>query len=175
MNKIMTGLVAVALAATAGVAAADQHIHLDETYASGATFSGDLTFTNGFQMLTGVNGTLSGASYGTDTIGWTWWQGSGLTAPQDDDGNPATSEDWLMDGTDTGHYSHYIGLSWSAPGGHFQLTLSPDTNVYYAGINSSDAVVSASVSAVPESTNATMLVAGLGLLGLMVRRRQTRG
>jgi hypothetical protein len=69
MKKILTGLVAVALAAAAGVAAADEHIHLNETYASGATFSGDLTFTNGFQMLTGVDGTLSGGSYGTEAIG----------------------------------------------------------------------------------------------------------
>jgi MYXO-CTERM domain-containing protein len=177
MKKILTGLVAVALAAAAGVAAADEHIHLNETYASGATFSGDLTFTNGFQMLTGVDGTLSGGSYGTDAIGWTWWTGQGLSTPQNSDGNAATSEDWLMDGSAPSTYSHYIGLSWSAPGGNFQLTLTPDTNVYYAGINAFDAVVSATVSpvsSVPESSDAAMLAAGVGLLALVARRRQSR-
>lgn len=177
MKKILTALVTAALAAASGVAAADEHIHLDETYASGATFSGDLTFTNGFQTLTAVDGTLSGASYGTDAIGWTWWAAHGVTTPQDDDGNPATSEDWLMDGSAPDTYGHYIGLSWSAPGGNFQLTLTPDTNVYYAGINAFDAVVSATVSGVspvPESSDAAMLVAGLGLLSVLARRRQTR-
>ena len=174
MKKILTSLVAVTLAAAGSVAFADEHIHLNETYASGATFSGDLTFSDGFSMLTGVNGTLSGGSYGTDTIGWTWWVGQGFSSPQDDDGNPATNEDWLMDGSAPNIYSHFIGLSWSAPGGNFQLTLSPNTNVYYAGVNAFDAAVSASVSTVPESTNAAMLVAGLGLLGAMARRRKSR-
>lgn len=174
MKKILTGLIAVALASAAGIAAAAEHIHLNETYASGATFSGDLTFTDGFNMLTGVNGTLSGGAYGTDNFSWTWWAGHGLTTPQNNDGNGATSEDWLMDGSAPDTYSHYIGLSWSAPGGNFQLTLAPDTNVYYAGINAFDAAVSATVSSVPESTNVAMLVAGLGLLGVMARRRQTR-
>jgi hypothetical protein len=42
------------------------------TFASGATFSGDVTFANDFSSYTAVTGTLSGGPYGVDSINWVW-------------------------------------------------------------------------------------------------------
>ena len=168
--KTLLGTVALAaLLASAGPAAAAT-INLTENFASGATFTGTLTFSNNYDEFQAVNGVLSGGSYGTQAIDWTWWIGTGQpSVAHDYDGNPATYEDWAMNGTPSS-WSTFIGLSWSAPGGVFQLALVPDTSVYHAGINSIDPAVSYSLSAVPESGTLAMMMAGLGALALLRRR-----
>ena len=169
MKKILGALALAALAGTASAAT----VNLTETFQSGATFTGVLTFSSNYDQLQAVTGTLSGGGYGTDSFNWAWWVGTSQpSVARDQDGNLSTYEDWMMDGTPPSSWSNFIGLSWSAPGGAFQLALVPATNVYYAGIDQRDAVVSYSASAVPEAGSLAMMLAGLGALGAVARRKR---
>ncbi|MEP6504419.1 MAG: PEP-CTERM sorting domain-containing protein [Betaproteobacteria bacterium] len=173
MKKLLGILALAGLLAQAGPASAAT-VDLTEHFASGATFTGTLTFSDNYDEFQAVTGVLSGGSYGTQSINWTWWLGTGQTSvARDLDGDPTTYEDWAMNGSPPGDWTLYLGLSWSAPGGVFQLALTPATDIYYAGINQTDAAVSYSLSTVPESGTLAMMMAGLGALAL-VRRRAKR-
>ena len=172
MKKRLGALALAGLVAQAGTAGAAT-INLTETFASGATFTGVLTFSDNYDQFQGVNGTLTGGGHGTITFDWAWWLGTGQPSiAQDDDGNPATYEDWMMDGSPPDDWANIIGLSWSAPGGKFQLALVPDTDVYHAGFDAFDPVVSYSVSGVPEADSVAMMLAGLAALGVLARRQR---
>jgi len=173
MKKLLCTLAATAALLQAGAAKADVTVHLDEAFMSGAVFSGNVTFSDGYDALIGVTGSLSGGSYGSDSINWTWWIGTGQGSyGRDWDGNASTHEDWIMNGTPSS-WSVYIGLSWTpTTSGPLMLSLVPDVAVYHAGINDMDATVSYSVTAVPEPSTYAMLLAGLGLTGALARRRR---
>lgn len=181
---------------SAPVVAASNTWHLDETFASGATFSGDLTFDSNFDNLLSVTGLLSGGGYGNVPITWTWWAGT-LQAPVIHyTGDLSTSQDWLMSGTPgiptayttpgfpefdgTAAYDHFIGISWLDPSPTGKLVLDSRNLWFYSSVlnNESghsavfDAVVDAVVSPIPESESYLMLLAGLGLLGFTLRHRK---
>jgi PEP-CTERM motif-containing protein len=64
------GMIATAVAVLAGFAAAapakaDSVYNLDLTFKNGATFTGTVTFNNGFTAVTAVDGTLTGYELGT--------------------------------------------------------------------------------------------------------------
>jgi hypothetical protein len=180
MTKQLLVLAAAALSLQAPVTWADVAVALHEDFASSATFNGTLTFSDNFDTLKGVSGMLTGGPYGPWEIGWTYRLGMGLPATaQTFDSNPNTYEDWLMEGVIVGHASFYIGISWYFADGNqnFKLALSPDTDVLYAGIGSqavSDPAVSYQVGAIPEPETYAMMLAGLGLLGFMARRRKQK-
>lgn len=156
-NAFLAMLLAAALQASSAYASVI--VHLDETFESGASFSGNLTFDDTSTNLLAVNGVLSGGSYGTDNINWVY--NHGLSA------NPESGiyVDFLMDGSDP-NYSHHIGISWASPVlGQLTLINSADQN-YWNQIDYIDKMVSYTVTnAVPVPAAAWLL--GSGLLGLM--------
>ena len=175
MKKLLLPLVA-AFMLQGGAAYADNTVHLHEDFASGATFDGDLTFSSSYDTLLDVSGILAGGSYGTSAINWAWWVGTGQPATAIDwDGNPATFEDWMMEGSPSS-WSHFIGISWFYPvGGQLTLNLTPDTLVYHAGVDNSDPAVRysvGSVGAVPEPQTYALMLAGIGALAFVARRRK---
>ncbi len=171
MTKLLGTLAMAGLLVAAGAAHASKTVDLTETFASGAVFTGTLTFSDSYDQFQAVDGVLTGGGYGTVVFDWTWWIGTGNPSVAIDlDGNPATYEDWAMTGSPPADFTDYLGLSWSAPGGVFQLTLVPGTDVYYAGIDDVDPAVGYALSSVPEGGTLPMTVAGLGALALVRRR-----
>lgn len=155
------------------IARADHVEQVDMSFASGATFSGVVTIADDFSQFTGVNGTLTGGGYGTDAINWIW-----------DDINYSTGSNnlsnFLMDGTGTpgvgGSYAWFVQLAvnYSNPS---NLTFTHGAS--YGGTDNyveySDAFVSGTISAVPETSNAALVLLGLGMVGALGRKaRATR-
>jgi hypothetical protein len=156
-------LVAACFAPTLASASVVEHVTMN--FASGATFSGDVTFADDLSSYTGVDGTLSGGSYGTESINWIW-STNNFSSGTDNFSN------WLMG---SGHYIQ-LAYNYSNPA---QLTFT--SGISYSGtdnyINYSDAFVSGTIgnpSAVPEASNLAMLLAGLGAMGLAARRQRAR-
>ncbi len=87
---------------------------LQETFASGATFNGTLTFLPDYSNLTAVSGFLSGGAYGNDYINWIWNPTVNFAAA----GGyvPNYGGNFLMDGTtcgiQCGTYTYFITLTW---------------------------------------------------------------
>lgn len=171
MKKLLCVVAATAALLQAGAAKANIIVHLEETFASGANFSGNLTFSNGYDYLIGVTGTLTGSAYGSEAITWTYLAGVGLGgAGLDADDNPATHEDWLINGTPWS-WNRLIGLSWY-PSTNGPLVLNLNAPIHNAGVSDTDRAVSYTVSAVPEPATYAMLLAGLSLTGALARRRR---
>lgn len=132
-------------------------------FQSGARFDGTLVFQDGFQGLTGVDGLLTGPLYGQAPISWSWWAGTGQQGLREWDGEVATYEDWLVNGTPDS-WRYFIGLSWYH--GESELRLNLDTpSTYYAGINSFDRIVSLDIHR-PLSSPTSLWLAVLGLAGV---------
>ncbi|MGA9568304.1 MAG: hypothetical protein WBS19_22470, partial [Candidatus Korobacteraceae bacterium] len=72
MKKIALLVVLVLSMALASYAVPLPTLNLNETFASGGTFTGTLTFLSDYSNLTAVTGVLSGGPYGSDSINWIW-------------------------------------------------------------------------------------------------------
>jgi hypothetical protein len=158
------------------VVLADLIYQLDETFVSGATFSGRLTFVDDgyYNTLIGVNGVLTGGAFGPspDPITWTWY---------DEQGGMSVSmggnvyADFLMDGT-PGNYQQFIEIDWRhTGGGNLVLDNSAGTAGWILGktipnaINYTDQMISYSftpVAPTPTPEPATMLLFSAGVAGL---------
>ena len=99
---------ALGLSVAATQASANITTSIEETFASGAVFTGTLTFADGYAGLFDVSGVLAGGGYGTIPFSWAWWVGTGYSYPINDTGVSGVYNDWLMDGTPSS-WAHYIG------------------------------------------------------------------
>jgi len=173
-----------------GFALANVNKQLDETFLSGATFTGQLSFSDSYDNLLAVSGVLTGNPYGPspDPINWVWWgsshpMGSGIYA------------DFLINGTNGSDWTQFIEIDWRHTG-EGNLVLDNSLGSVSSGdianaINYSDPVVlyafsdgdsngysfevsclvdTMVISFVPEP--ATILLLSLGLIGLISIRRK---
>lgn len=177
MKIIKTLAVALPLALTSfsAFAAVDKNVQLN--FASGAQFSGVVTFADSFASVLAVNGVLAGyqpshhgyLGAGSTAISWLWSGGSNFASAANTFGT------FLMDsGSLYGSYSNWISFTYdySDP---VNLTLS--SNSYGNQVNYNDNLVSGfigSISPVPEPETYAMLLAGLGLMAGAVRRRSQK-
>lgn len=146
---------------------ADQVRGLNMTFQSGAVFTGNVSFTDDFTSVTGVNGTLYGYQYGSygytgtgsDLISWVWFPGTNFS------GDPVFGT-FLMDGTSFTDYYNFISFTYNynaAPNLIF-------ANVAYGnGVDYVDPMVDGSINPVPEPSTLSLLVAGA--LGWIARRK----
>ena len=160
--KNIKTLAAIGVSLAMSVVASQASLYvLDETFQSGATFSGILTFTPGSDNLTAVNGTLTGGSYPTESINWIW------NTTQNFAGGYPLGGNFLMSGSgsqEVGTWQDFISVTWNysaAPAltlvGSAWVTGSP----YGNNVDYTDGMVSGSLTPVPEPTT---IVAGALML-----------
>ena len=163
-----------------GSARADVSLDVNETFASGATFSGLVTFANDYSSVTGVSGSLAGYQYGTygytgtgsDPINWIWSPGANFDA-----NTPTTFGTFLMDGTSS-FYDNFITFDYNYA--------NPNHLVFDIGLNilsgadggnnvlSVDPLVTGTIGAVPEPSTWAMMFLGFAGIGFMAYRRKSK-
>jgi hypothetical protein len=187
LRKIIT-LAAAALMFVSVSASASHIVYVQETFGSGAAFTGSLTFSNDYLSLESGTGTLSGGPYGSILLNQTYFAGAASTLVSGGMGN-----DWLLDGPPTGlygtDYHHFLGFVWTLIGSDLTLLGSP-IDPYFIGLsnynplvvdNESVRTVSLSLTAplpppgpgpspIPEPASIALM--GLGLFGFAASRRK---
>jgi hypothetical protein len=183
-SLLLAGLLAQGL--LTGAARASVIEHVDMTFASGARFSGNVTFSDDFKKVLDVDGALKGyrsnhSGYvggdAVDPINWVWSKGHNYST-----GANATQV-FLMDGPGDGYvrlgaYANFIEFAYSyakAP------ILSFTSKVGYKGLDNyidyKDQMVSGRITpvspsgAVPEPAAWSLMILGTGALGAAARRR----
>lgn len=162
-------------------ASADVILYLDETFQSGATFTGQLTFSDSYDTLIAVTGVLTGSSFGPspDPITWAWYKYNGQNSYSLGSGIYA---DFLMDGTPSSDdFEQFIEIDWrDAGGGNLVLDSTAGSAAWYDygvtianAINYTDPMTDyafSNVGTVPEPS--TFLLVGAGLMGVGLIRRK---
>jgi PEP-CTERM motif len=106
---------------------------VQETFQSGAVFSGSLTFTDDFSNVTAVDGWLTGGVYGVDHINWIFDTVSTTYAASF---GGQFRENFLMNGT-PGSYTNFIEFTWDFSSAPNLVIATPaaDALNYYGGNN----------------------------------------
>jgi len=165
---VIVMLLPLVLYSTGASASVVEQLH--ETFASGATFTGQVTFTDAFDNILAVNGTLTGSSFGPspDRITWVWWTAS-------ETNGSGVYSNFLMDGTGTSSsnyltYQQFIEINWSAA--PLKLVNTGPITYLPNSINYSDQMTSYAFSSVP--LPGALLLFGPGLAGLALVRRRSK-
>jgi len=166
-KRLLMGAAAAALF-VAGQARADVLENVQMSFASGATFSGEVTLADDFSEMLAVNGLLSGGGYGSDPIERIWNPAANYS-----NGNGNLSN-FLVDEAPDGQANFILLAINASDPTQLQFTqgvafANADNTVDYG-----DAMVSGSltaVSQVPEPSRLPLLAAGLAALALVARRK----
>jgi hypothetical protein len=167
----LLSIVSGAALAVLGASSANASIilHIDETFASGATVVGTVTAADNYSAFTAVDATLSGGGYGTDHLNWIWDPSTNFN-----NNGGSVYGNFLMDGSISGGYTYFdtISINYSNPSHPvFDTTGSTLSASGGNNINYSDAFVSGSISSVPETSTWLMMLAGFAGLGFLGYRR----
>lgn len=143
----------------------------DMQFESGASFSGNLTFSDDLSQLTGVSGSLKGydfslngpSSGSSDAISWIWEPGYNFAD------SPSTFGTYLMDGSASG-FNNFIALTYGFAGApNLQFVTSGIGNA----VNGTDYMVSGNISPVPLPAALPLFgTAIVGLVGAGARKRK---
>jgi hypothetical protein len=149
-------------------------LNLTETFQSGATFNGTVTFLSDYSNMVAVTGVLSGGPYGTDSINWIWDQTANFASSF----GPQYGGNFLMDGTtcgnECGSFNYFITITWDFSAAPNLQVVTPAADPLSAiggnNINYVDPLVSGSFST-PEPGSLALLGSGVvGLAGLLRRK-----
>jgi hypothetical protein len=191
--KNIKALAACAIMLLGAPAFANVVVHLNETFASGAEYHGDLTFADNFTGLLSANGLLSGGSYGAGLAMNHVFSGLGAAGTNQTD-VAGRRNDWLADGPDE-TLTTVIGLVWKYPSPDLVLDLTASNaswelsglNInYFAGITvydngtaiATDVATSYTLGAEPPPTTnpipepGSVLLLGAGIAALVGMRRR---
>jgi hypothetical protein len=186
---LSTGFLFVCASFTFGTAWADITESVSETFQSGATFNGTVTFLNDYSNLTGVNGILSGGTgvgagglgYGNDAITWVFYPPSNYGSSF----GPQYGGNFLMDGppcslanvaaANCSTFTNFISFTWDYSGAPNLVFASPGGVLGDPGGNSvsySDALVSGTIGPAEVTPEPTYFAAMLLCLGVVLGLRQ---
>jgi len=175
VKKIALLVVLLFCMAAASYAVPMPTLTLNETFASGATFSGTLTFLSDYSNLTAVSGYLNGGPYGHDYINWIWNPTVNFASSY----GPQYGGNFLMDGTTCGNgcgnYTYFITLTWDFSAAPNLVVATPGPILSPNGgnnVNYVDPLASGTFSgATPEPGTLVMFGSGvIGLAGLLRRK-----
>ena len=164
-------VIVLSLVLYSGSASAILTEQVNAIFQSGATFTGLLTFTDGYNAVTAVDGTLAGGSLDVSpyAINWVWF---GVPTSV----GPGVNADFLMGPAyNNGTQQHYIELDWDIN----KTTLVLDNTYSFYGqgylpnaIDNLDQIVSYQATRVPEPM--ALLLFAPGLAGLWTLRRKLK-
>jgi hypothetical protein len=179
-SGVLVAAAALAITLFMGAAAQAGVVELVKmTFASGAVFSGDVTFTNGFSNVAAVNGTLTDYHYGLSfsSGGYFGFSGSGSEAIDWVQGGGSQGSDnygfYLADGSSS-HYWNTILFAYNDSGPVLTLAPAGSYQGYNNYIDQDDPMVSGSITPVPELATWGMMLIGFGMVGFKLRRRRAR-
>ena len=141
---------------------ASQIRQVTETFSSGATFDGQVTFTSDFSNVTAVDGWLVGGTYGADHINWIWNPSANFG------GGASLGGNFLMSGVQPA-WTNFVTFTWNYSDTN-NLTFASGS--YGNNVNYGDSAVSGTISNIPEPGSLLLLVVGIFGLAAIQRKQK---